>query len=44
MVEKEHDPTEDMKEYEYGETLLRAALKAKQDHGVDSQEYLNAMG
>ena len=44
MVEKEHDPTEDMKEYEYGENLLRAALKAKQDHGVDSQEYLNAMG
>ena len=43
-LKKEHDPTEDMKEYEYGETLLRAALKAKQDHGVDSQEYLNAMG
>ena len=44
MVEKEHDPTEDMKEYEYGENLLRAALKAKKDHGVDSQEYINAMG
>ena len=38
------DPTEDIKEYEYAENLLRVAAKARQDHGVDSQEYLNAAG
>jgi len=43
-LKKEPAPTEDIKEYEYAENLLRAAAKARQDHGVDSQEYLNAAG
>jgi len=43
-LKKEHDPTEDMKEYEFAENLLRAATLARKEKGTDSAEYKNAMG
>ena len=42
-LRKEPTPTEDIKEHEYSENLLRAAAIARKDEGVNSEAYKNAI-